>query len=281
MALKLFPLVAVLAFHGTCMPAWAQYQNSNSAGVAVGSGVPLADGSAAPARSLELTLGRQRLSNGFGNWRDATLRGAYELGPHVLQMELSSKREFGENGNFLGLADTYTFDKDWYGSLSIGAGDGAFYLPRVRVDASLYRKFLPKRNLVGSVGVGYYDAPAGNTDRNINFGGTYYFDTPWIIEGGIRFNRSSPGAIRTHQEFASVTYGRTRQYLITARYGRGGEGYQTIASNVQLVNFQSNEASLAWRHWTSNDSGFLLSAERYNNPNYKRRGLNVGLFHQF
>lgn len=282
MAIKFISMALAMACPAVCLPAWGQYQNSSSAGVAM-EPVMNAQGVASrlPLRSMELTLGAQRLTNSFGNWRDATLRGAYETGPHVLQLELAAKREFGASGNFLGLSDTYTFSPDWYGSLSVGAGDGAFYLPKFRTDVALYRKLLPQRNLVASVGAGYYKAPAGNVDRNVNLGGTYYFDTPWIVEGGIRFNRSSPGDIRTHQQFAAVTYGRVREYLITARYGEGGEGYQTVAQNTQLVNFQSKEASLSWRYWLDGRSGFLLSAERYKNPNYSRRGVNVGLFHQF
>ncbi|MGY8905323.1 MAG: YaiO family outer membrane beta-barrel protein [Burkholderiales bacterium] len=272
-----------IAIAAISLPALAQYQNSSSPGIAIHDGVLQNQQQAqrSPTRNLELTLGAQRLTNGFGNWRDTTLRGAYEIGSHVLQGELSAKREFNESGVFAGISDTYTFNADWYGSLSIGAGDGAFYLPKVRVDGALYKKWLDKRNLVTSVGLGYYDAPAGNTDRNLNFGATYYFDAPFIAEAGIRFNRSNPGSISTHQQFVALTYGHVGQYLITGRYGEGGEGYQTIAQNTQLVNFQSREASLAWRHWITVNSGFLISAEAYRNPNYQRRGINVGLFTQF
>lgn len=282
MTFKYMSVAIAMLVPGVCLPAWAQYQNAGSSGIAIESelGQP-GNGVRPPFRSLELTVGGQRLSNGFGDWRDTTLRGAYEVGDHVLQLELASKRQFGESGVFVGLADTYTFNQDWYGSLSVGAGDGAFYLPTYRVDGSLYRKFLEKRNLVASLGAGYYKAPAGNVDRNFNLGATYYFDGPWIVEGGIRFNNSRPGSIDTQQQFASVTYGRVRQYLVTARYGQGGEGYQTVAQNTQLVNFKSKEASLSWRYWLNNQSGILISGEHYRNPNYSRRGANVGFFHQY
>ena len=62
-----------------------------------------------------------------------------------------------------------------------------------RVDATLYRKFLPGRNLVGSVGVGYYNAPDGHTDRSLSLGAAYYFEAPWIVEGGVRLNTQQPG----------------------------------------------------------------------------------------
>ena len=267
--------VAMLAAAGSAM---AQAGAANQGVVVPAPPVP----TAAPDRgSLELSAGSQSLSGGFGNWHDLTLKGTYNLPSHVLQGELSRHRRFNQNGTFVGLGDTYTFDEDWFGSVSVGAGDGAFYLPRFRIDGTLYRKFLPDRNLVGSVGVGYYDAPDGHTDRSVSLGAAYYFEAPWILEGGVRLNSSNPGSVRTQQQFVALTYGRDKQDLITGRYGWGGEGYLAVAANTQLVNFNSREASLAWRHWFNPNTGLLLSANRYTNPSYRRTGFNVGIFHSF
>jgi YaiO family outer membrane protein len=232
-------------------------------------------------RSLELSSGVQNLSGGFGSWRDVSLRGAYGLPSHLLQGELSATRRFNKDGSFLGLSDTYTLNEDWYSNLAVGFGDGAFYMPRYRVDATLYRKLLTDRSLVSSVGLGYYKAPDGHTDSSVSLGAVYYFASPWIAEGGVRFNSSNPGAIRTQQQFAALTYGRVKQDLVTVRYASGGEGYQTIAANAQLVNFKSREASLSWRHWFAPRTGFLIAANQYTNPSYTRSGLNVGVFHDF
>lgn len=234
-------------------------------------------------RSLELSAGFQNLSGGFGSWRDVTLRGTYGLPSHLLQGELSATRRFNQDGAFLGLSDTYTLNEDWYSNLAVGVGDGAFYLPRYRVDATLYRKLLADRRLVSSVGLGYYKAPDGHTDNSVSLGLAYYFASPWIAEGGIRFNSSNPGAIRTQQQFAALTYGRAKQDLVTVRYASGGEGYQTIgaATNAQLVNFKSREASLSWRHWFAPRTGFLMGVNQYTNPSYARSGLNIGIFHDY
>lgn len=51
-------------------------------------------------------------------------------GPHLLQGELADMRRWNENGVFLGLADRYTINDDWYTFLAVGAGNGASYLPR-------------------------------------------------------------------------------------------------------------------------------------------------------
>lgn len=235
----------------------------------------------AAKRSLELSAGSQSLSGGFGNWRDLILRGAYGLPGHLLQGEVSQNRRFGVNGTFVGVSDTYTFNEDWFGSLALGAGDGAFYLPRYRADATLYKKWLADRRLVTSVGAGYYDAPDGHTDKSLSLGAAYYFESPWIVEGGVRLNSSNPGAVRTHQQFVAVTYGREKQDLVSARYTWGGEGYLATAANQQLVNFDSREANVAWRHWLDSRTGVLLSANRYTNPLYRRTGVNIGIFHDF
>ena len=232
-------------------------------------------------RSLELSAGFQNLSAGFGNWRDVTLRGTYGLTSHVIQGEVSLNRRFNTDGAFVGLSDTYTFNQDWYGSVAVGLGDGAFYLPRYRLDATLNKKWLPGRNLVTSIGAGYYKATDGHSDNSLSLGAVYYFDEPWIAEAGVRFNSSNPGAIKTHQQFAAVTYGRIKQSLVTVRHGWGSEGYQTISDNAQLVNFKSRETSIAWRHWVAPRTGILLGANRYTNPFYNRSGLNIGIFHDF
>lgn len=230
---------------------------------------------------LELNAGAQSLSNGYGDWKDLTLSGVYSTNQHVLRAEASMNRRFNQDGLFVGAADTYTFNDDWYGSFAVGVGDGAFYLPRYRVDGSIYRKMLPERNLVGSIGAGYYRAPDGHTDNILSLGLTYYFVSPWILEGGVRLNNSRPGSINTQQQFVAATYGRDKHDLITARYGWGKEGYLAITADSQIVNFKSSEASLSWRHWFSPTTGLLVSALRYTNPTYRRSGVNIGLFSSF
>lgn len=236
---------------------------------------------AAGQRTLQLSAGTQGLSDGYGRWHDITLRGTYGLDRHVWQGEASRHRRFGENGSFLGLGDTYTFSEDWFGALSAGVGDGAFYLPRYRLDATLSRKWLADRRLVTSAGLAYYKAPDGHTDRGLLLGAAYYFEAPVIVEGGIRFNDSDPGSIRTNQRFVALTYGRDKQDLVTARYAWGGEGYLATGPATQLVNFRSREASLSWRHWLDNRTGVLVAANRYTNPLYRRSGVTLGIFHDF
>ena len=220
------------------------------------------------------------LSNGFGHWREVGVRGSHQTGAHRLQAELASMRRFGESGNYLGVGDTVTFSEDWFASLSVGAGDGAFYLPRYRMDGFLNRKFLPARNLVGTLGAGYYRAPDGHVDRSASVGATYYFSEPLVVQGEVRFNNSSPGSIRTRQQFVAATWGRAQETQVTGRYAWGREGYQTIGQGTSLVDFRSNEASVKVRHWVGPAWGVQAGLDRYRNPFYVRSGGNLGFFWQ-
>lgn len=272
------PCLSALALSIVCLTGHAQSSGAEQRSIAANTAQIAPE---PEERSLELSAGAQNLSGNNDSWRNLTLRGVYSLSSHVLQGELTRDRRYGVDGTFVGLSDTYTFNEDWYGSLALGVGDGAFYLPNYRVDATLYRKLLPNRNLVASIGAGYYEAPTGYTDKSLSLGLVYYFEAPWIVEGGIRRNTSNPGDVTTHQQFVALTYGRTKQNLVTGRYGWGREGYLAVANNAQLVNFTSREASLVWRHWLDDKTGVLVGINRYTNPSYNRSGFNVGLFHDF
>lgn len=261
--------------------AWAQPESMQSGSMPLPYRAAPAPSTDQPRRSLELSTGAQHLTGGLGDWNDITLRGIYDTHQHVIQGEVSVMRRFRENGAFLGLSDTYSFNQDWYGSIAAGAGDGAFYLPRYRVDGTINRKLLADRNLVASLGAGYYRAPDGHTDRSVSVGAVYYFKAPWVLEGGVRFNRSNPGSVDTHQQFIAATWGREKQDVVTARHMWGGEGYQAISQVTQLVNFDSRETTFSWRHWFRPDTGLVLGAAFYKNPLYRRNGVNVGIFHNF
>ena len=275
-------LLSSLAGVACCSPVMAQTANQGLIQTAP-SMVPTAPAISESdmQRSIELSTGYQNLTAGLGSWRDLTLKGTYGLPSHLLQGEISTMRRFNQNGVFVGLSDTYTFNEDWYGSVAVGFGDGAFYLPKYRVNATLYKKWLPQRNLVTSIGVGKYKAPDGHVDNSLALGAVYYFDAPWVAEFGLTANSSNPGAIKTQQQFLALTYGRAKENLVTVRHAWGNEGYQTIATNAQLVNFPSKESSISWRHWFAPRTGVSVSANRYTNPFYIRSGMNVGIFHDF
>lgn len=231
-----------------------------------------------PIRGIEAYASRHNLSNGYGNWHEAGVRGQWGLDNQLLGMEVATMRRFGESGRFIGLSDTMTWNEDWFTALSVGAGDGAAYLPRYRVDAFIHRKLLPMRQWVATLGAGYYRAPDGHIDRNISFGSTYYFESPWVVQAEVRFNNSSPGQVRTQQQFVAATWGRVHQTQVIARHGWGAEGYQALGSGVSLVNFDSRQTQLTLRQWLGPQWGFTAGVERYSNPYYTRNGAKLSVF---
>ena len=232
-------------------------------------------------RSLEVRAGAQHVTGGFGDWRDASVFGTYRTGRHLLQAELASQHRFHDAGTYAAVIDTYTFDDDWFASLAIGAGDGAFFLPRYRADAFVHRKLLRDRRLVATLGAGYYRAPDGHVDRSFTVGGAYYFEAPWVVQAAVRFNESDPGSVRARQQFVALTYGRERRDVVVARYGWGREAYLAISPGRALVDFASREATLQWRHWLDARQGVSIALEHYRNPLYERSGATVGWFASF
>jgi YaiO family outer membrane protein len=230
---------------------------------------------------LEPYVSRHTLSAGFSNWHEAGLRFEREAGGHLIRAELARMRRFDENGTFAGLGGVYQLDADWYAGLAAGAGDGASYLPRLRLDGFLNRKLLERRNLVGSLGLGYYRAPDGHVDRSLLLGAIYYFELPLVLQGELRLNRSSPGGIQTVRRGIAATAGPANGTQVVLRHAWGGEGYQALGQAASLVNFQSRETSVALRHRLSPLWGAAIGLERYSNPLYVRRGVTASLLAEF
>lgn len=231
---------------------------------------------------LEIGGGHADLDGQNPDWEDYHLRGQLQQGPdNVFFGEVSRQRHFGEEGTFLGAGLNHVFSQDWYGSLSLGSSDTGFFLPAFRGDAALYRKWLPSRRLVTGVGYGYYRAREVYTDHSALLSAIYYFEAPVLLEVGARLNRSDPGKVDSQRGYAALTYGRARQHYVSLRYDSGRESYQLVAANALVRDFSSDEASLGWRQWLAPDYGFQLRASRYDNPSYRRNGIELGLFKEF
>lgn len=226
----------------------------------------------------EIYSAHDHLSGAFANWREWGFRGLYRSGPHLLAGEVATLQRFGEDGNYLALGDTVVLDRHWYGSLAVGAGDGASYLPRYRLDGFVHRKWLDDLSLVTSVGLGHYRAPDAHQDDHLSLGLSWYLPTSWVLQTEAKFNRSRPGTIHTQQYFVAASWGQAGQTRITGRYGWGEEGYQSLGPDAFISRFSSHQTTLSAQHWLGQDWGIKASAERYRNPYYTRQGLQLGVF---
>jgi YaiO family outer membrane protein len=221
------------------------------------------------------------LSNAFGEWRGGYARSVVNMKKHVLSAEINGQREFDDAGVYIAVGDTYTFNSSWYGSVTVGSSVGGFFWPRFRTDAFINKKWLKRQQWVTTAGYGYYAAKDVHHDQSVFLGTTYYFERPWIVEEGLRFNVSHPGSVFSPSGFVAVTQGRDKRYYVTLRTGFGEEAYQLVGPAVSLNDFTSQTVTLTWRHWVGRSWGFNAVADYYHNPFYSRGGGVLGLFKEF
>jgi YaiO family outer membrane protein len=221
------------------------------------------------------------LSSGLGTWSGGYVRGVVEKGSSVWNAELNGQREFGDAGLYFAVGDTYTFSRNWYGALTVGSSAGGFFWPRFRTDGFINRKWLARKQWITTFGLSYYAAKDVHRDHSFFLGSAYYFNKPWIVEEGVRFNFSNPGSVFSPSGFVAVTQGRDKQHYITVRAGFGEEAYQLVGPSTTLVGFQSQDFSVTLRKWMGKSWGLNFVADYYHNPFYVRGGSTLGLFKDF
>src|SRR5579872_184867 len=221
------------------------------------------------------------LSNGYGHWDGGYVRGAYQQGKNVWTGEINGQQEFGDAGVYVAAGDTYTFNSDWYGSLTLGTSAGGFFWPRYRVDGFLNKKWLGRKQWIATIGTGYYAAKDVHRDHSVLVGTTYYFEKPWILEEGMYFNISNPGVVFAPAGFVAVTRGKDKQQYFTVRAGLGEEGYQLIGPTTTLTQFNSQTVTITWRKWLGKAWGMNMVGDYYHSPFYTRGGSSFGFFKDF
>jgi YaiO family outer membrane protein len=278
-----FPAVALLSILAFAVGASAQQDSAPaSSPQQPGTDLPAA---AAPDKTLtnyvEVGGSYRQLSNDFGDWSGGYARGVFAEGKNIWNGEVNGQHEFGAGGVYLAAGDTYNFNSDWYGSLTLGSSVGGFFWPRFRADAFANRKLLSRKQLIATVGYGYYASKDVHRDQSVFFGTTYYFQKPWIIEDGIRLNVSNPGVVFSPAGFVAITEGRNQHHYVTVNAGFGEEAYQIVGPSTVLSRFQSQNLTITWRQWTGKTWGFNFVADYYHSPFYQRGGGSFGLFKQF
>ncbi len=230
---------------------------------------------------IEVGGSYRQLTNEFGDWSGGYARGVYAEGKNIWSGEVNGQHEFGDGGVYLAAGDTYNFTPDWYASLTLGSSGGGFFWPRFRADAFLNHKLLSRKQFIATLGYGYYASKDVHRDQSVYLGTTYYFQKPWIIEDGIRFNISNPGVVFSPAGFVAVTEGTNNHHYLTVNAGFGEEAYQIVGPTTVLTQFQSQNLTITWRQWTGKTWGFNLVADYYHSPFYQRGGGSFGLFKEF
>jgi YaiO family outer membrane protein len=223
----------------------------------------------------------EQLSNNYGRWSGGYFRAVFATGKNTWAVEANGEHEFGDAGTYIDAGDTYNFNDNWYASVTAGSSVGGFFWPRSRLDSFLNRKWLGRRQLITTFGYGYDHAKDVHSDHSYFIGTTYYFDGPWIIEDGVRFNVSSPGTVFSPSGFVAITQGTNKNHYVTLNLEAGQEAYQIVGITSVLTRFPSQSGTVTWRQWLGRNWGFNLVTEFYHSPYYHRGGGSLGFFKEF
>lgn len=234
-----------------------------------------------PAYTLLVGTTYSKLSDGYGTFRANTVRGYMDTGKDVFFAEASAQNMFGENGTAVSMGQTHIIDEDWYAFYGIATGTNGFFLPRLRLDTSINRKWLEQRNLITTLGLGYIKQKDGHIDNSLLLSTTYYFNPYLIGSTGVTVNRSNPGSQISSRPYVAVTWGENKKRYVSAKADWGREAYQLIGPEEVISNFSSKSLRVTWREWLAPDRGIDLGAEWYKNPSYTKDTVEASLFFEF
>ena len=120
-----------------------------------------------------------------------------------------------------------------------------------------------------------------NSAARGQIGGAYYFERPFIVQGGVTFTRANPGSILARSQYLAVTQGHDKEHFITLRAEIGREGYELIGPQTALFYFVVHNYSANWRQWVGVNWGFNATFDHESNFSYRRNGGTLGLFLDF
>ena len=231
---------------------------------------------------LEAGMLHHSLSSGYPDWNGQFVRGVLHSDEkNTWRSEIVNLGEFGDSGTLFVVGNTHDIDEKWFSSASVSTSSGGFFLPELRLDVAINRKWLEKLNLVTTAGVTRVNAKDTHQDHSVLLAASYYFEQPWVIEGGGLVNHSDPGGVTSNSQFIAFTYGQEKHRIISLRYGFGEEAYQLVAPGTTLVNFNSDVLTMTWREWLTSNRGIQIRTEAYHNPSYDRNGIELSFFQDF
>jgi YaiO family outer membrane protein len=221
------------------------------------------------------------LNNNFNSWGDAYLRGVMGNEHNTFNAEITREGRYGDSGWFYDLGWTHMFGPNWYSEIYGGISTGGFFLPKRRLDTFINRKLLPRKQLVLGVGYGYDKSKTVNAADRYQLGGTYYFERPFVLQGGATWTVAQPGTIVARSQYAAVTEGHAKEHYITLRAEIGREGYELVGPQTALFNFVVHNYSATWRQWLGTNWGINAAFDRESNAAFTRNGGTLGLFLDF
>lgn len=245
--------------------------------------VPALPSEPAPTLTTVETLATHgRLTAGLPDADALNVRGTWVFdGGDVARAEVLDERKFGSRGGIGAVSYTKVLSADWFATGSVALGHGGPNWANARADIEVSTKWGEQRSVVTRAA--FYQARFDHdrSDRGLRLAVVGYLPGSVVLEAGVTFNISEPGAVRSQMPFVSATVGSDGVQYVSVRASSGSEAYQAIGAGQQLVDFNSRSLGLGWRRWVSRRWGFIAQAEHYRNPSYERNTLGAGVFVQW
>ncbi len=238
---------------------------------------PAAEAEASPVLrpSLEISSEFGHLTQGYGAARTVGVKYTRPLAVGVLDLTATQQRRFGESGHYIGLQLTRDVNERNYVSLALGGGSSVLW-PIWRTDLNWHHKWGEQLNYVTGLGYMYASNRNDRNDRGLLLSLTGYFDQ-LVVEGGLHFNRNNPGGVRAGSQYVAATWGRDQVGTLMLRGETAQEAYQPIGVNQELVDFDSRNLSIEWRHWWRPGYSLIVGGKVYRNPYYTQTDLRLGV----
>jgi YaiO family outer membrane protein len=214
-------------------------------------------------------------------WRDAYMRIVASGDGNTFNGEVSRQDHYGDTGWYYGAGLARDFGENWFTDVHAGSSVGGFFLPKLRLDGTINRKILKRKQLVLTATGGYDKSKQVNHDYRVGGGFTYYTNWSIVAQAGMTATHADPGSLVDIAEYLALTQGHEKEHLVTFRVGLGKEGYEIVGPQTALMDFHLRQYSGIWRQWVGVNWGFNVIFNHENSPFYRRNGGTVGLFFEF
>lgn len=232
--------------------------------------------------TLEIGGQYYQLTGDFDPWRGVRVAGIKRVSPRDNWfLEANFFERFGDRSFFYKVQNNRDVGRSWRTSAALGVSSGGFFTPRFVVDAGVARKWGGRGSVVSGVTVGLYSAKDEHKDYHVSADLAVYTIPGLLIQGGVRWNYSTPGEAVSRYHYAALTHHREGSHSVSLRYAFGDESYLVTSPLNIFTNFRSWEVGATWRQWVYAGWGFRVSASLYHNPFYERTGATFGVFHDF
>lgn len=236
---------------------------------------PLAGGLA--GRWVEANVFAQTVTNNFGDWRGAYLRGVRPSARDTWYADVLALDAFRERGAQIGVAHRHEWNGRLFHLVGANVGSGASIMPRARIDGALGVRLGSARRVQATAGLSYVKSVTELSDIAGTGSLAWYAPHNLMLEVGGRYNISRPGDITSHRVSTSATWTPSARRSFSLRAIGGSEGWQTVRTGTVLTRFHSREASLAWREKITAAWAVSAQGDYYNNPFYTRSGVTLGV----